>query len=53
MSSDNRKARRAFAKLQKMKGKSRIRRRAEYMASLPDEIRWRVARLAAGGDLDE
>jgi hypothetical protein len=53
MGSLDHKARHAFKKLQRIKGKRRIEQRAAYMRSLPDEVRWRVARLAAGGTLDE
>ena len=44
-------AERAFRALRRMRGTDRLERRAEYMRSLPDDIRWRVARLAAGGTL--
>ena len=48
--SNDKKAERAFRALRKMRGTDRLERRAEYMQSLPDDIRWRVARLAAGGE---
>jgi len=51
MSTDNAKAKKAFRTMRKMKGTDRIDRRAAYMRSLPYEIQWRVARLAAGGTL--
>ena len=47
----DRQAARAFGKLRRMRGTDRLERRAEYLQSLPDDIRWRVARLAAGGGL--
>ena len=48
---NDKQAERAFRKLRKMRGTDRLERRAEYLQSLPEDIRWRVARLAAGGGL--
>jgi hypothetical protein len=45
----NREARRSFRRLKQMTHK----RRVAYMKALPDDMRWRVARLAAGGTLDD
>ena len=51
--SNNVKARKAFKRLRRIGGPDRIEQRAAYMLSLPYEIQWRVARLAAGGTLDD
>ena len=51
MTTNDKQAKRAFRKIRKMRGTDRLERRAEYLRNLPDNIRWRVARLAAGGGL--